>query len=1227
MRALFLYRHCNVQWHEMLIMAFNKKAAKEVNERINDILNYWNDSQSQCVYINVARTFHSFALSIVGSVDLIMDDNEEIIINVDEQSYKYTPQNLIKDIHCQKIKEDQKIEIDELIISMRSFIGSHSEEQSAPAYKLAMIFEKNNIDNYIDKKSKILKNNQLCDNEDEQLLGMLLSCCGIPFNYKQSVRLRDQTAIAIKFNFTIGDKDNERKYVYDEIHNFDEIKKTDYWRKAKLINPDFVAIKEFIDKVIDSICAKSAEIHNLYFKLADGLILSILPYAELKQIFKLDPERYVKFINYARQIGYKPKEIRNKNIDFNHHDCGRNHDCEKRNRDIAKFVDIAADIYEIYMQRLELEKRFDYTRLLEEAPNLIVSRRHIKFGRTNSIEKLKYLFIDEYQDFSRLFYNLIQAIRKINPTLLSFCVGDDWQAINGFAGSDLKFFSNFNEYFPSSKELNISHNYRSKQRIVELGNFIMRGAGSPSKAKDKALGSIYLIDSKTFELNKYEEAHCSGDIFLASLLRIIQKHLNDGQSVALLSRTSSVKLSNKSYEGRELLAEIRKYFPDKGEFISYHNEDDSESKSNQTPYRVSTAHSFKGLQDDVVILLDLYRFPLVHPDYEYQKILGQTELDIISEEERLLYVAVTRPKSILYLMEFYPDGISKRKRRDTWVRIDNFKYNNLVSEIHVSSYPPIVFPEDKFTLRFITPLGFSDKRFDKQRKKIKDELKLTASYVRGVFQFWYATYHLTDFQDMRTKFENLSELSQQCNNDDNNLDSFVIVVEIDGHIIRYGKTNTQISYFSFDFHLHKIANKDTKSFIAMITYYLENDKNECSDTLLNKTSLGESLLSIVLIYPDAYAKISQFYQLIVDKYNYLIDDFKRVICEKKFLDKAIYLELNELCGFFISIGITIPTNFDRMDLVKLFNNTKDIKKRYELIEKFASWKIDFNCLLSFLIEEPTAEYNIKLFYLHNILYIYQHDLPYIISSAAYQDIKGNYKDHDFIMLVESYLQLDEIETTQIKNDILARNINCLVHFTTFKNLQSILKDKQILSINQLQSSRDNVRANYNYGNFKDHVFCSISVINNILLRNYKNSNFSRDYCILKIRPRYIYTKDTHYSPYYDEAEYSKNNLTIIGSSYRHFSNMFRNSLEKLIDDKPIIINRENISISDNQTTDRQAEVLISKSIHIIDIFEIVVETQDAKKNILESIPNFHKDFPWIDITVDTNSFELPKPAI
>jgi len=61
---------------------------------------------------------------------------------------------------------------------------------------------------------------------------------------------------------------------------------------------------------------------------------------------------------------------------------------------------------------------------------------------------------------------------------------------------------------------------------------------------------------------------------------------------------------------------------------------------------ISTSHQFKGLEEQGVIILDANarRYPLVHPEWKYQRIFGDSEFDITSEERRLFYVALSRAK-------------------------------------------------------------------------------------------------------------------------------------------------------------------------------------------------------------------------------------------------------------------------------------------------------------------------------------------------------------------------------------------------------------------------------------------------------------------------------------------------------------------------------------------------------------------------------------------------------
>ena len=85
-----------------------------------------------------------------------------------------------------------------------------------------------------------------------------------------------------------------------------------------------------------------------------------------------------------------------------------------------------------------------------------------------------YIIIDEYQDISVSRYRLIEAIRKKTGSTI-LCVGDDWQSIYRFAGSDLSLFTDFERYFGKSALLKIENTYRNSQQLIDIaGRFVMK---------------------------------------------------------------------------------------------------------------------------------------------------------------------------------------------------------------------------------------------------------------------------------------------------------------------------------------------------------------------------------------------------------------------------------------------------------------------------------------------------------------------------------------------------------------------------------------------------------------------------------------------------------------------------------------------------------------------------------------------------------------------------------
>lgn len=304
-----------------------------------------------------------------------------------------------------------------------------------------------------------------------------------------------------------------------------------------------------------------------------------------------------------------------------------------------RFLALAQTFYDAYLARVSATGEDDFDGLLQEAAQQIAAGRTVFRRRSGSgdLRALRYICIDEYQDFSELFSRLIAAIRAVNPQVQFCCVGDDWQAINGFAGSDLRFYEGFSSMFAPARRVPVTTNYRSASAIVHVGNALMERRGDPGKANSTRPGSVLIADLANFEPAASEKMRHRGDSFTPAIVRLVRKSTGAGREVVLLSRRNGLPWFINYGDERvgaaagaldSFLKLVRSHLP--------HQERDLVS--------ISTAHKYKGLEKHTVIVLDaVFRcYPLIHPDLLFTRILGDTLERVVAEERRLLYVALTR---------------------------------------------------------------------------------------------------------------------------------------------------------------------------------------------------------------------------------------------------------------------------------------------------------------------------------------------------------------------------------------------------------------------------------------------------------------------------------------------------------------------------------------------------------------------------------------------------------
>jgi ssDNA-binding Zn-finger/Zn-ribbon topoisomerase 1 len=221
---------------------------------------------------------------------------------------------------------------------------------------------------------------------------------------------------------------------------------------------------------------------------------------------------------------------------------------------------------------------------------------------------------------------LISEMLYQSPETKLFCVGDDWQAIYRFAGSDHKIMTNFESMFGLSTILKLDETFRYNDSIAHISEkFITK---NPSQLKKK-LKTFSKKDNPQVYLHWHSDNVINGIVEAVKCIK--QEYEIKDQKLLLLSRYKHTGLKENEFKT------LQSIWEGGGEI---------EQK---------TTHSSKGLESDFVIVVDLqsghYGFPSeIQDDPILRLVLAQEDNFQDSEERRLFYVALTRAKKQVHLI-------------------------------------------------------------------------------------------------------------------------------------------------------------------------------------------------------------------------------------------------------------------------------------------------------------------------------------------------------------------------------------------------------------------------------------------------------------------------------------------------------------------------------------------------------------------------------------------------
>lgn len=284
-------------------------------------------------------------------------------------------------------------------------------------------------------------------------------------------------------------------------------------------------------------------------------------------------------------------------------------------------LELLKPIFERYQKELTDQGEIDFNDMIGKAIHYVQANRFH--------HRWRYILVDEFQDISEPRARLIKALRDQVSDSSLFCVGDDWQSIYRFTGSDIILTTSFQEYFGPTITTALDKTFRFNNSICDIASrFVTQ---NPVQVK-KTITTHHQVDQPAVSLLRIESKFSQDQDKYLSIYKVldrISEIAKPGSSVYILGRYNFLLPTDD---------------------LGY-------LRSQYSTLKIDTMsmHKSKGKEADYIIVLGLVSgksgFPsekITHPLLE--ALLPEAEPFPDAEERRLFYVAITRAKKRTYLI-------------------------------------------------------------------------------------------------------------------------------------------------------------------------------------------------------------------------------------------------------------------------------------------------------------------------------------------------------------------------------------------------------------------------------------------------------------------------------------------------------------------------------------------------------------------------------------------------
>lgn len=617
-KAKYLVEKRHINPAKILLLTYTKKAANELAERMN------------IEGIN-SGTFHSLAYRIIAETTGMAPSicRADVPLNVFRDLILHSP-TFLSSINSYILNYQSQMKLE------HEYEDAFTYFEDRKKYGIQALFP--------DMDGNII----FTRSEEEKRLCTILTRFGVNFkyeyNYEFNTRTNENRQYKPDFSIFFTDEQGREKRIYLEHFAINSNGLVPQWfgegtrggwKAAQDRYREGMEWKHYIHKIKKTklIETKSADFWDgtVEEKLKEQLVKNGVPIKE-----RTDEELYNMLIQRNRQLEKTVftlllsfitlMKANEKTIDglleVNKDKDGKMSSIvDVRNRFLLE--EVVKPFFDAYQEELEKNLEIDFTDAIIQAT---------KICREGLWKEYDYILVDEFQDISVDRYKLLQALRSETPKTKLYCVGDDWQSIFRFAGSDMDLFYEFEKYFGYTEICKIETTYRFHQPLIDQSSaFIMKNPAQKEKTIKTPEG-----DSKQTSLNFVKCGDGEEDNMLAKVTKIVSKIPKD-ETILIIGRYNydavslgfNGKVSDNDFRIRIKLADREMLF--------------------------MSVHSSKGLEADHVILINCnqgsHGFPsLIEDDPILDFVLSKSEHFPFAEERRLFYVAMTRAKKHMYVL-------------------------------------------------------------------------------------------------------------------------------------------------------------------------------------------------------------------------------------------------------------------------------------------------------------------------------------------------------------------------------------------------------------------------------------------------------------------------------------------------------------------------------------------------------------------------------------------------